>query len=277
MSVPRGQMVTGLALSADGAKLAIAVQLDNVQNEPNLQEVRVYTLATGTVRTWLSNGTIGSGPDDARSLSWTADGRTLAFDWIGNNAGRIVVRLLDLSAPGSDLLANSKLATTLTSPEQEVPLPGSSPSRPSSAATLFPHISASPVSGATGTATLPTPPPLACQEDSIVTPDGSAVVCGAIGEINATFTTTGALKRGAETGFFEYSTANGNVRHVLGRWTFGNVGALATDVLWSNTSGSLLIAVIPTAGDGRVGVIRGNEFTPIPAQAASAPASSGAW
>jgi hypothetical protein len=52
-------MVTGVALSPDGSKLALAVQPNNL-NEPNLQEIRVYTLATGVVRTWYANGTIGS-------------------------------------------------------------------------------------------------------------------------------------------------------------------------------------------------------------------------
>jgi hypothetical protein len=56
---------------------------------------------------------------------------------------------------------------------------------------------------------------------------------------------------------------------VLGHWTFGGVGALAVDVLWSNASGSVLIGVIPDRGDGRAGVISGNEFTPLPATAVS--------
>ena len=258
MSVPRGELVTGLALSPDARQLAIAVQPDNVKSEPNLQEVRLYTLATGAVRTWSGNGTIGSGPDDARSMSWASDERTLAFDWIGPDSGTMVVRLLALSAPGGDLLADSRLATTLRSPEQGE----------AQAAT------------ATGAATSLFPPALACQEDSIVTPDGSAVVCGAIEATNATFSTTGGgspLKRGAETGFFEFSTATGKVTHILGRWAFANVGALAMNVLWSNASGSLLIAVIPNAGNGRIGVIRGNEFTPILAQSAGIPANSSNW
>ena len=66
--------MTGFALSPDGRNLAIAVQPDNDKREPDLTEVKVITLATGVTRTWTANGTIGFGPDDARSLSWAANG-----------------------------------------------------------------------------------------------------------------------------------------------------------------------------------------------------------
>ena len=57
-----------------------------------------------------------------------------------------------------------------------------------------------------------------------------------------------------------------------------SVGALSVEVLWSNASGSVLIGVIPDGGGGRVGVISGNEFTPLPLSgAASTPMQSGTW
>jgi len=87
VSVPRGQLMTGFALSPDGSRLAIAVQPDNNKREPDLTEVKVITLATGATQTWTANGTIGIGPDDARSLSWTGDGRTLAFTWAAAGPG----------------------------------------------------------------------------------------------------------------------------------------------------------------------------------------------
>ena len=268
MSVPGGELVTGLALSPDGRKLAIAVEPDNVKSDPNLQELRVYTLATGAVRTWLGDGTIGSGPDDARSVSWTADERTLAFDWAGAGPGiHVGVRLLNLRAVGSSLLADSRPAVSLVNQgPASVPEPRASVIDP---ATATATASPSPVS------------PPTCGE-SIITPDGSAIVCGAVAvlhqsiERNTKGNVTG-LKRGAETEFIEYSTATGKIAHILGHWTFGNVGALAVDVLWSNPSGSVLIGVIPTASDGRVGVISGNTFTPIPAQTAGVASLSGTW
>lgn len=241
VSVPRGQLVTGLALSPDGRRLAMAVQPDNVKAKPDLEEVRVYTLATGAVRAWAASGIIGTGPDDARSMSWTADGRTLAFEWTGPTSGTIVVRLLDVGAPVGGLLARSRLATPLT---------GKNPAGPG------------------------------CQEDSVITPDGSAVVCGAIEATSETVNpnaTGSPLKRGAQTAFFEFSTVTGKVTRTLGRWTFPRVGALAVDVLWTSPSGSVLIGVIPTAGDGRVGIIRGNEFTPLSTPAAGVSVDSGIW
>jgi hypothetical protein len=64
---------------------------------------------------------------------------------------------------------------------------------------------------------------------------------------------------------------------VLGHWTFGSVGALSVGVLWFNASGSVLIGVIPDSGGGRVGVISGNEFTPLPTATAGEPSDSGTW
>lgn len=230
MSVPTGALVTGLALSPSGRKLAIAVEPNNVKKDPNLQEIRVYTLGTGAVRTWKGDGTIGSGPGDAKSVSWTADERTLAFDW--NSASSGGVGLLNVDAPGSSLLADSRLQARFPAPSPYGP---------------------------------------ACQNDLIITPDGSAIVCGAI--------QANGVDRGrdAVTEFREYSTATGKIVSVFGPWTIARAGYLAVNVLWSNPSGSLLVGVIPTTGDGRVGVISGNAFTPLPGQGNSTADQSGAW
>jgi hypothetical protein len=311
MTVPGGEMMTGFALSPDGSKLAIAVEPDNVKNDPNLQQVRVYTLATGAVQTWSADGTIGSGPDDARSLSWADDEQTLAFYWIAASPGaHTSVQLLDVDTGGGNLLADSRQAVSLVNQ----PLPTVAPTTVSSpTAAPYESTSASPsglesspqptaasasASASAAASVGPTPAPSStvpyitasgaavpwqtCQEDSIITPDGSAIVCGAITALNQTVMRDSngygtGLQRGAETEFLEYSTATGQVTRVLGHWTFGSVGALSVEVLWSNPSGSVLIGVIPNAGGGRVGVISGNEFTPLPVTAASVPADSGAW
>ncbi len=310
VTVPGGEMMTGFALSPDGSKLAIAVEPDNIKNDPNLQQVRVYTLATGMVRTWSADGTIGFGPDDARSLSWADDEQTLAFYWIAASPGvHTSVRLLDVDTGGGNLLADSRQAVSLVNQ----PLPNLVPttlrspaappyeSAPASASGLASSPEPTSVSAAAARAAAsvgPTPVPSStvpyiapsgaalpwqtCQEDSIITPDGSAIVCGAITALNQAVkrdsrgNVTG-LQRGAETEFLEYSTATGQVTRVLGHWAFGSVGALSVEVLWSSPSGSVLIGVIPNAGGGRVGVIRGNTFTPLPMTAASMPADSGTW
>jgi hypothetical protein len=107
---PTGAMVTGLALSPDGKQLAVAVQPDNWANDPGIQQVRLYNLGTGTERTWSGDGTIGTAAEDSRSISWTADGRTLAIDWYGSGP-EDGVRLLRVDAAGTSLLADSRLAT----------------------------------------------------------------------------------------------------------------------------------------------------------------------
>jgi hypothetical protein len=230
VSLPRGAL-TGLALSPDGSQLAVAVEPGNVSANAGRQQVRLYSLRTGAVRTWSANGTIGS-PDDTRSLSWTADERTLAFIWLGNGPGvHLSVRLLNLRAGGSNLLADSRQAVSLVD-RGSLSVPASRIASP------------------------PT-----CGEDAVITPDGTRIVCGAIAALSGG---TGRLQP-AETEFLEYSASTGSVTRILGHWTFGNVSALAIGVLWSNASGSVLIGVIPNAESGRVGVIRGNEFTPLPA------------
>jgi hypothetical protein len=314
MTVPRGELMTGFALSPDGSKLAIAVEPDNVSNDPNLQQVRVYTLATGAVQTWSADGTIGFGPDDARSLSWASDERTLAFSWAAAGAGvHTSVRLLDIGTGGGNLLADSRQAvslanqslpflepTTVPSPTasayESAPASASglaSPPEPTAASASVSASASASAAASVGPTPLPstagpysaspgaTAPSLACQEDSVITPDGSLIVCGAIETLKTTEKTGHGqfgLLSDVETGAVEYSAATGQVARILGHWTLNNETSDSVEVLWSNASGSVLIGVIPSAnGHGRVGVISGNEFTPLPAQAAPVSPDSGTW
>jgi hypothetical protein len=102
LTLPAGQKVTGIALSPDGSKLALAVE----RSQHNLG-INVYGLPhSSTFRTWTATaGTIGYGTDDAKTLSWTTDGSTLAFAWDGNG-----VRLLNLKASSDNLLTASRPA-----------------------------------------------------------------------------------------------------------------------------------------------------------------------
>ena len=134
--------VTGFALSPGGTRLAVAVQPNNVKADPELTELKLYSTATGAVlRTWDADGTIGLNLDNPEALSWTSDQRTLAFVWLGGpGSGQPPGEwLLDLGRSGTSLIGDSREAMS------------------------------------TGSSTAPLP----CEEDLILTPDGSAAVCGA--------------------------------------------------------------------------------------------------
>jgi hypothetical protein len=108
MSVADEKRMTGLALSADGTRLAIAVARGG-----GVQQVRLYPVHGGPARTWSATGVTIGGPMTSRSLSWPASQRTLAFNWsVGQTAS---VRLLDTSSGGGSLLAASHPAVTLAS------------------------------------------------------------------------------------------------------------------------------------------------------------------
>jgi hypothetical protein len=269
-----GQLVTGLALSSDGSKLAIAVQPQR-PSDPSLEQVRIYTLATDALRTWAAQGVIGDDPDDAGSMSWTADGKYLAFDWLSGSDTATAsdgTWLLNTTLGGGSLLDDSRFVRSPASilpvsPSASPVSPSASPVSPSDSA-ASPSDSAVPSPAGTG---VPVPQSVpTCQLDTIVTPDGSAVVCGAIGVYDMN-----GVHRNAVTEFYEFSTSTGRVASVLGHWHIKNVGALVVNVLWSNADGSILIGAIPDPGSGRFGIIRGNTFTALNTPA-NAPAGMGA-
>jgi hypothetical protein len=96
---PGSVWVDGIALSPDGSKLAMVVNPNNAAKVN--PAIAVFTVATGAKKewTWLGSAFIGNGKPWGSPLSWTADGRTLAFQ-ITPADGIIEVRLLDTDAPG---------------------------------------------------------------------------------------------------------------------------------------------------------------------------------
>lgn len=240
-ALPKGTRVTGLALSPDGSKLAVDVGSGDV-GQPGRQEIMIYTLATGAFRTWSANGSpdledpegfTGSGVDGSQSISWTADSRTLAFEW--GDQSDVGVRLLDTTASGGNLITDSRLAITLS-------LPG-----PAS------------VSGAQGNDHVSQ-----CVTDSIVTPDGSAIICGY---------TTNMGGRETTTGFIRYSARTGKVARVFGVFPFQGQAGGDISLYWTNSAGNILIGAILTPSGIRVGVISGKTFTPLPGAAGIADAA----
>jgi len=109
--LPAGANLAAMALSPDGASLAAEVSPAGTASGGHLY---VFNLATGTRRAWTDQTVdgpytpagLGYGGVNPGALSWTADGRHLAFvsgGWI---------RLLDLTVPGSGLTANSRRIAT---------------------------------------------------------------------------------------------------------------------------------------------------------------------
>jgi hypothetical protein len=229
-AIPNGTVVSGLALSPDGSKLAVDVDSGSWP-QARLTEIMTYTLATGAFRSWTASGVTnpdapfgftGSGVDGAQSISWTADS-TLAFGV--ENTSYIGVRLLDTAAGGTDLMADSRLV------EQNVMDRGR---RLRNAAPPYYFVS--------------------CITDAMISMDGSAIVCGYSTSIGKTTT----------MGFAQYSTRTGKMNHVVGLVHFEGRAPIGISLYWVNSTGQIAIGTSETTGGGRVGVMNGDTFTPLP-------------
>ncbi|HZR48175.1 MAG TPA: hypothetical protein VFB06_01525 [Streptosporangiaceae bacterium] len=230
-AIPNGTVVSGLAMSPDGSKLAVDVNSGGWP-QARLMEIMSYTLATGAFRSWTTSGLTnaeapfgftGSGVDGAQSISWAADSRTLVFSV--ENKSYTGVRLLDTAAGGSDLIADSRLAVI------ERVLGDRGPRKPA-------------------------PPDyfLSCATDAMISIDGSAIVCGYSTSVGNTTT----------MGFAHYSIASGKMNRVTGLVHFRGEAPTGISLYWVNSTGNTVIGTSETRGGGRVGVMNGSTFTPLP-------------
>jgi hypothetical protein len=117
-SIPARDEIDGIALSPDGTKLAVLSQAAGGGPAAGPFSLRVYSVASGAlVHGWTGtdpyHGSYGYGsaapPDDNRTLSWTADGRRLAFAYRSSKSpdSSLYLRMADLTRPGQDLFADS--------------------------------------------------------------------------------------------------------------------------------------------------------------------------
>jgi hypothetical protein len=231
-AIPNGTVVSGLALSPDGSKLAVGVNSDSWPTA-RLMEIMTYTLATGAFRSWTTSGVTnadapsgftGSGVDGAQSISWTADSRTLAFGV--ENTSYVGVRLLDTAVGGTDLIADSRLAVIERNRDLGRSLRNAAP----------PYYFVS------------------CITDAMISMDGSAIVCGYSTSVGNTTT----------MGFAQYSTGTGKMNHVVGLVHFEGKAPIGISLYWVNSTGKIAIGTSETTGGGRVGVMNGDTFTPLP-------------
>lgn len=107
-------VIDGIAVSPDGKKLAVALQVNKNEDVLNPRgEIVVYSLTGGATQTWTA-------PRDVAvpwNPVWTGGSRQLTFLWQDHLkgtvfffTGRSQVRVLDTAAPGRKLLASSVIA-----------------------------------------------------------------------------------------------------------------------------------------------------------------------
>lgn len=232
-AIPNGTAVAGLALSPDGSKLAINVDSADRRSPAPLMEIMTYTLATGASHTWTTTSGIINSEAPSGFTGSGVDGAqsiswatdsTLAFGV--RNFPHVGVRLLDTAAPGTDLMVDSRPVI-----DQDVRDFGVS---------------------------LKVEPPyyfVGCFTNAMISIDGSAIVCGYSTTTDENVTTMG---------FARYSTRTGKMNHIFGMVRFKGEAPTGISMYWVNSTGTIAIGTSETAGGGRVGVMNGDTFTPLP-------------
>jgi hypothetical protein len=127
LSLPGAADIIGIALSPDGTKLAVFYELPRA-GEAGFPysgpfSLAVYSLPGGALlRSWTGTDPNHGGwayggemPVGNSVLSWTSDGRRLAFDYRSSRApsSSLYLREVSLSDPGEDLFAASTVIATI--------------------------------------------------------------------------------------------------------------------------------------------------------------------
>jgi hypothetical protein len=228
------QSIASFAVSPDGSKLAVAINHERKDRMVRPQ-ILLYSMSTGALlRTWTWPGALwitSNATSYQQLLSWTDDGRTLAFeDW---RAGAEQVRLLDITAPGTDLRA-ARLAV----------------SWPHQAFQNWPFHNGRITDALAG-------------YNALITGDGRQIVAG----------TDTIVKHPASDSlhYTAFSARTSQpVREILADPRPGQASGASVDVLWTSRTGDRLIVTRYRRGHAgftkylQVGVVHGNQFTPLP-------------
>lgn len=251
--LPVSNSFAAAALSPDGTRLAVASQNGPVQ-------ITVYWLPSGAARTWTAKvgEPLSFANDVVDLLSWSGTG-ILAFGWNGGYSRVILVHgrpkpegrywpggeyLLNTNTAGGSLLADSRDALCLAH------------SAPSSAY-------------------------LGATYDGYLTPDGTKIItpvlqpvpvgqtppsCNGAPQPSVAQPTPGPTAP-PTVELEEFSATTGQALSVI--YTSQSHGAqAASDVFWSNPSGSVLVvegrAAHSPASQWVFGIMSGSTFTPIP-------------
>ena len=231
--------VAGLALSPDGRELAVMWRTATTQTNA-VTYLAVYSMSSGAVlHTWITKGdninAIGGGAN-GEALAWVGGDRSLDFGWVVFSGGAHpsstnTVRRIDVTAPGSDLLADSRIAMRL--PRTVMPTKTTF-SRP-------------------------------CSRE--VTASDGTVVCGTSSFSDVSFQEVCSTVPPA---FVTYSGTTGKRLKVLYTYHGQCLEAQATPV-WTDPAGSHVIAFlllsekgVKTSATDKFGLIADGHFTPLP-------------
>jgi len=249
-------VVHGIALSPDGAWLAVALRPDERDDPLGPAELRIYSVATGRVlRSWtapahstvIPYGSIGI--DSDTSLTWLDDGHTLALESTSpaDNGYATTIRTLDVNRSGTNLIASSRVVWSSDSPYSY---------------------------GVSG-------PAPKCLSNGLVllSGDGKTVICARIvptlasGNLPNQRCVPGILP--GAVGLAEYSVATGRLLRVLATYPSScATGDLDVYPLWASAAGNEVIGYLNTLahtasgqeipGVIRFGVFGAGAFRPLP-------------
>jgi hypothetical protein len=216
-----------VAVSPDGSTMAVAVASPAGRSPA----IELFSTASGQLlHRWVWRGTaaISDRSYSGALLSWTADGRTLAFPLTTGHRS-VQTRLLDTTAPGRSLRRASRVAVDF----------GRVPVQVNEVGTLG-------------------------NSDTLITPDGRLIVSGTSPASDRPGTTGLAIAEFPARPGAQADPAR-PVR-TLDPVTAGGQLVLYREVLWSNADGSVLIATgfHRLDGNSAIGVVTKSGFRPLP-------------